>query len=442
LRYPRGDRLPLYVWALVGVGSGDDEKARERLQRLDDRGLGVISSWDHVKREESLTGGLRIAGLQQELGLRVNVNANRLLHRFCNGDPRTAHVTVQGEPFFDRSFAQDVAMGCPFALGFRYQEIAERVAFFVRAYHEAGRRLDFVFADWEIDGAIEWNGAWESAKQCCRCRSKIPDIEDFASFQRAVREIRSEMQRETFARVVQSFYPDALIGNYAVYPHDGYRYWYDYFEALPEGAPYLADQRARYRQWTHEFPLTGYTCAMPVVYTWYPTYGWYDYRNPDYRWFYNMLLVASNAGRHTPREVPITSFVHWNTTSPPEPADPAVRQFSESGYCELLWHMLLRGTDTFFLWCKREELAQEVCLVQRVYADSLQFKAYLDFGEPVTFAVPQNGGPVLSALRLGDRLLVRRSDFCDHPGPVSLNVDGRLVPVPRLEGACQILTVN
>jgi hypothetical protein len=43
---------------------------------------------------------------------------------------------------------------------------------------------------------------------------------------------------------------------------------------------------------------------------------------------------------------------------------------------------------------------------------------------------------------LGDRLLVRRSDFCDHPGPVSLNVDGRLVPVPRLEGACQILTVN
>jgi hypothetical protein len=104
--------------------------------------------------------------------------------------------------------------------------------------------------------------------------------------------------------------------------------------------------------------------------------------------------------------------------------------------------MLLRGTDTFFLWCKRQELAQEVRLVQQVYADSLQFKAYLDFGEPVNFAVPQNEGPVLSALRLGDRLLVRRSDFSDDQRPVSLKVDGRLVSVPRLEGACQILTVN
>jgi hypothetical protein len=441
LQHPRGNRQPLYVWGIVGVGTDDDKEARERIQQLDDRGIAVISSWDHRCRAQSLAQGLRIGAMQQELGLRVNVNANPLLHHFCNGDPRTAHITDAGEPFFDRSFATDVAMGCPFALRFRYPEIEGRVASFARAYQEAKVDIDFVFADWEIDGAIEWNGAWENARRCSRCRKNIPDIHDFGSFQRAVREIRAEMQRETYARVIQSCFPDALIGNYAVYPHNGYRYWYDYFEAFVEGAPHQVDQHAKYRRWYPEFLLTGYTCAMPVVYTWYPTFAWYGFENPDYRWFYNMLLVTSNAGEHTPPDVPVTSFVHWHTTSPPPSPDPAVRQFSARGYQELLWHMLLRGTDTFFLWCTRDELTQEVRLVHQVYADSLRFRAFLDDGEPVTFDVPQTEGPVLSALRLGDRLLVRRTDFVDHPGPVSLQVGDWVVSVPRVEGECQILTM-
>ena len=37
LRHPRGERLPLYVWALVGVGTDDDQEARERIRRLDAR---------------------------------------------------------------------------------------------------------------------------------------------------------------------------------------------------------------------------------------------------------------------------------------------------------------------------------------------------------------------------------------------------------------------
>jgi hypothetical protein len=441
LRYPRGDRLPLYVWAAVGVGTDDDKEVRERIRRLDERGIAVLSAWDHRRIAESLAEGLRMGALQQELGLRVNVNANHLLHRFCNGDPRTAHVTDAGEPFFDYSFSQDVAMGCPFALRWRYPEIEARVSSFARAYQEAGVSVDFVFADWEIDGAIEWNGAWESAKKCRRCRKAIPDLDDFGSFQRAVREIRSEMQRETYARVIQATFPDALVGNYAVYPHNGYRYWYDYFEAFVEGAPHKVDQRARYRQWYPEFPLTGYTCAMPVVYTWYPTFSWYDYENPDYRWFYNMLLVASNAGECTEPGVPVIPFVHWHTTSPPAVPDPAVQQFSARGYQELLWHMLLRGSDTFFLWCVHRELAQEVRLVHEIYADSLRFKEFLEDGEPVIFDVPQTEGPVLSALRLGDRLLVRRTDFSDHPRPVPLRSGDRIVDVPRVEGECQILTL-
>ena len=67
--------------------------------------------------------------------------------------------------------------------------------------------------------------------------------------------------------------PNALVGNYAVYPHDGRRYWWDYFEHYVEGQPVRMDQKARYRHWANEFAGTGYTFAMPVVYPWSWTWG-------------------------------------------------------------------------------------------------------------------------------------------------------------------------
>jgi hypothetical protein len=33
-----------------------------------------------------------------------------------------------------------------------------------------------------------------------------------------------------------SRFPGVLVGNYVVYPHNGFRYWYDYFEGFVEGA--------------------------------------------------------------------------------------------------------------------------------------------------------------------------------------------------------------
>lgn len=442
LAHPRGSRLPLYVWAAMGVGTDDEAEAEEIVRQLDERGIAVVASWNHNRFEQSLAEGLRIGAIQKRLGLRVNVNANTVLHRFCNGDPKTAHVTDSGEPFFDTSFGKNVQIGCPFALKFRYEEIRERVASFAREYRAKGVDVDFAFADWEIDGPIEWNGAWDAAKRCARCREHVPEIEDFTAFQRAYREIRSEMQREAYAEVLKSYFPDILVGNYAVYPHDGYRYWYDYFEEFVEGAPYKADQKAKHRQWAHEFSSTGYTFAMPVVYTWYPIFTWYDFQNTDYRWFYNMLRVASNAGANTPPGTPIITFVHWHTTSPPQNPVADLRQFSAETYQELLWHMLLRGHDTFFLWCPQNEIAEEVRLVHQVYAASLEFRDFLDNGEPVTFDMPEAEGPVVSALRLGDRLLVRRTDFADSPGLVALKVRGKTVQVPRVKRECQILAID
>ncbi len=460
LQYPRGKRLPFYAWSLAGLTTGDDGELRRALTALDERGMAAISTWDHRQRDHSLEEALHVGRIQTEMGLRVTINANALLYSFCDGNPNTAHISSDGEHFFDTSFSPGVKMGCPFALQTRYAEIRQRVEWFARGYRENGVAPDFVFADWEIDGALEWNGAWDASKRCARCRQNIPEIENFTAFQRSIREIRSAMQRETYARPLRQHFPDALVGNYAVYPHNGTRYWYDYFEEYVEGAPCSFDQRACYRKWFHEFTLTEYTVAMPVVYTWYPTFGWYDFHNPDYRWFYNMLLVASNAGQHAGKisgEAPLISFVHWHTTAAPEDADPETKQFSASMYQELLWHMLLRGHSTFFVWCVPEEVQKEVALAHEVYAASLEYADFLEQGEPLLFEVPSYEGPVVSAVRLGDRLLVRRTDFTPTEEQFLLTVEGlsagpagqgvrqdeRLCArIPRAEGRCQLVQLG
>jgi len=442
LTFKRGGRLPLYLWPAMNPGRLDQATAERMLRELDRRGIGMICSWNWRQREESLAEALTIARIQKKLGLSINIDATSCLYSFFNGDERTAHLDSEGRPFWDESLGKK-DMGCPFAIDFRREDIRKRIEFFADIYGREGLDVGFIFADWEIDGPLEWNGAWEAAKRCRRCREHIPDLDtNFLQYQKVLRDLRSDLQRETYAEPILNRFPKALVGNYAVYPHNGFRYWYDYFERYVEGQPALADQRARYRHWANEFEGTRYTFAMPVVYTWYGTYLWYDFDVPDYRWFYNMLLVASNAGQYTPPQIPIITFVHWHTTSPPDRPDPEVRQMSEWAYQELLWHMLLRGTDTFFLWCTQDEQIKEIELLHPVWAAAQEYGEFLEKGFPITFDVPKRPGPVISGLRLGDRVLVRRTDFTDTAGPVEIKVGGKVLGVAVAKGQCQILSLK
>jgi len=409
LEYDRDERLPLYLWQAMDPGSIDEEAAEELVKTLNERGVGLITSWNPKNRQSSLTDSMTIAKAQKKLGLRVNVNATGCLYSFFNGDERTAHIDDEGRPFWDASFGKK-KMGCPFALDFRRPQIKEEVDYFTKAFKKEGLNVDFIFADWEIDGPIEFNEAHAASKRCLRCRDNIKNLDDFGHFQKVLRKLRSELQREVYAGPVKKNFPGVLVGNYGVYPHNGYRYWYDYYEHYVDGQPYRADERARYRKWYHEFHETGYTFSMPVVYTWRRIFDWYDYADTDYRWFYNMLLVASNAGQHTSDKIPIVSFVHWHTIESSDNAGTA-KQFSEAKYQELLWHMLLRGTDTFFLWSPRQEAAREIQLVHQVYAEAQQYSSFLSKGRPITFTVPKQPGTVVSGLRLDDRILIRRTDF-------------------------------
>ncbi|NCO39032.1 MAG: hypothetical protein COZ06_30925 [Armatimonadetes bacterium CG_4_10_14_3_um_filter_66_18] len=444
LHFPRGERLPLYVWTITGVGTDDEAEAERVLKELDARGIPVIAVWRPNDKEKALERALWLGRIQQRLELPICVNANACSYPFFNGDESTLHVGDDGKPFADQSFPGK-KMGCPFALEERLGPMKQQVDFFVRAYQEAGLPLDFVFYDWEIDGPTEWNDAWAHSKKCTRCREHLPSLDNFREFQAALRLLRSRCQRECLARPVLARFPNAMVGNYHVNPHDGYRYWYDWYESdeIPAAAARKLDQRGKYRAWFHEFPPTEFTCSMPVVYPWYRNFTWYDYSNPDFRWFYSLLLEVSSSGGHTAKGVPSIPFVHWQLIPPTgkEP-DPSVKQFSIAAYQELLWHLLLRGHDTFFLWCPGNDTGKELPQLHEVYAASLEYADFLTNGQPVTFDVPKRQSPVVSGVRLGNRVLVRRTDFTDAKAPVVLKVGDQEIRVPRADGKCQIVDLK
>ncbi|HLF36184.1 MAG TPA: hypothetical protein VI583_18205 [Cyclobacteriaceae bacterium] len=442
LQYERGSRLPLYLWPAMDAGEISAPEANRLVDTLNSRGVGLVTSWKPDNREDVLRQAITIGRAQMESGLEININATDLLYFFYNGDERTAHIDETGRPFWDTSFGSKKDMGCPFAIDFRKNEIRERIEFYLDSYKNNGLSVDFIFADWEIDGPLEVNRAFEASQRCKRCIDHLGKGFTFATFQKRMREMRSYLQYYILSQPVLSRFPEALVGNYAVYPNDGYRYWYDYFEYFVEGQPYRADQNAKYRQWYNDFPLTGYTFAMPVCYTWAPTFTWYDFENTDYRWFYNMLLVASNAGKSTPLSVPIISFVHWHTIHYPLEPDPGIIQMSRESYQELLWHMLLRGTDTFFMWSDESEFPEEVRLVHEVYAEAQQYGEFLEKGIPINFDVPDRPGAVISGLALDDKVLVRRTDFGNNREPVRIMAGTTEISVDELPGKCQLIPLS
>ena len=442
LKHPRATRLPLFLWPAMNPGRLSDEQAQTLVQELDRRGVGLICRWDHTHFQDSLAEALPVARAQQKLGLPVAIDATTILYSFFNGDKQTAHIDDQGQPFWDASFSGKADMGCPFALDDRRAEIRGRVERFAEAYREAGLKPGFVWADWEVDGPIEWNDAWTASKRCKRCREHLPQIANFLQFQQELRTIRSDLQRTCYAEPLLLRFPDCLVGNYGTYPHDGFRYWYDYFETEQPWYPGLQQGGALYRHWANEFEGTGYTFAMPVIYTWSRMWRWYDFQEPDYRWFYPMLREGTSCASHTPSGLPIVAFVHWHTTVPPTPPDPAIKQFSVEGYQELLWHLLLRGVGTFYLWCPAPEYVDEVKTLYPVWAAAQEYGDFLTKGRPVSFDVPAQPGTVISGLKLNNRVLLRRTDFAAPKGDVVLNVGGRELRVPIAKGRCQVLELK
>ena len=115
---------------------------------------------------------------------------------------------------------------------------------------------------------------------------------------------------------------------------------------------------------------------------------------------------------------------------------------SRECYQELLWHMLLRGTDGLFLWCMEEEYPEEVLLLHEVYAEAQKYGKFLDNGTPVTFDLPGKPGTVISGLALGDSILVRRTDFTEEHLPVKLFAGTKYITINYSPGSCMVLPLK
>lgn len=438
----RGARLPLYVWNAAIPDWASDEDIEHLLTALDRRGIAIFSRWNVESFAESVTHAIRVGRIQKRLGLGVNVDATGVTNRFTRGE-RTGHIDSEGKRFNSRF--EGVEVGCPFEMEKAAPLVKAQVEAFLVLYREYGVPLDFWAADWEVDGPIEWNDAWKDSQRCTRCREELPANATFADFQRILRERRSQLQREIFVKVVKRYFMTAMVGNYAINPHDGYRYWWDWFEKPAAGVEvaYKQDMQARHRPWAQEYAAAGYSISMPVFYTWYHIFADYPYANAQYRWLSGMLKEVSSTGRTIPGNVPSIPWVHWTTTNKPTTGVPRDFQaMDRQTYKELLWHALLRGHDTFLLWTPEDLMGEEIGPVHEVYAESLPYNEFILQGKPQLFEVPEQPGAVISLVLLRRQILVRRTDFTDSRDPVVIKVLGDTVQIPRLDHACAIIPLG
>ncbi|MFN4227874.1 MAG: hypothetical protein ACK4F0_07045 [Candidatus Ratteibacteria bacterium] len=427
-------RLPLFVWVSIPLNL-TEEKVREYLNQLIERNIVVFTKWSIPKEgiEIGIKEAIKMDRIKKDLNFPVAIDATSIVHRFFDGSQETGHIDQKGEVFFDMSFSSNVKMGCPFRIEKRCDVIKERLEKFLKAYKNEGIEIRYWAIDWEIDGPIEWNSAWESSKKCVICRKNIKNIENFDEFQKVIRKKRADLQREVFVNTIKKYFPDCLIGNYAVNPTDGYRYWWDYFEKEVEGATYQRKDNALFRKWFDEFKYSGYTIAMPVIYTWYRFFNDFNFEEKEYRWFYPLLKEATSVGKNTPKNIPIISFVHWQTVEKPKQLPVDFVPLSREKYKELLWHLLFRGFDTFCLWSPLNEITEEIKVLHEFYTETFKYNDFILKGEPILWNVPEEPSNVVSGLKLKNKLLIIRSDF-GKKEITKIKVNNKQIEIPFISG--------
>lgn len=429
------NRMPLFVWTSIPLNISDKE-IKIYLEKLSERNIILFTRWYIPKEgiEKGIKDALGIDRIKKELNYPIFIDATSIVTRFFDGSKETGHIDENGNIFFDMSFSPNVKMGCPFKIEVRYPVVKEYLEKFLKAYKNEGIEINYWAIDWEIDGPIEWNDAWINSKRCVICRKNIKNIENFEEFQKIIRRKRSDLQKEVFVDTIKKYYPNCLTGNYAVNPHDGYRYWWDYFEKEVEGARYQKKQNALHRKWFDEFKYSGYTMAMPVIYTWYRFFNDYTFENKEYRWFYPLIKEGTSVGKNTPSNIPIITFVHWQTVNKPKELPEDFVPLSREKYKELLWHLLLRRHNTFCLWSPLNEMAEEIKVLHEVYSESFKYNDFLLNGKVIFWDVPEEPDTVISGLKLKNKLLIIRSDFKEEKKVIKIKVDSKKIEIPVVSG--------
>ena len=442
LAFPRGGRLPLFLWPAMDPGDLEPQEPTPLCANSTAAASACSWSWQSATRT-ARSAGLALARVQKRLGVPVSVNATALLYGFFDGDPEPPMSTTRDGRFSTIPSVPRVRWGAR-SPSIRAGGGNPRAGRRLRPRLYKGRlsaalrlgRLGDRRARSNSTGPTKRRGVAEGAG------GRIPDIGQFPRLPEGrPRHAERFSSEPCSASPSGSGFPAYGWAITRSIPTTGTATGTIISRSTSTASRIIADRRAKYRLWANDFPATGYTFAMPVVYPWARLFGWYDFAETDYRWFYNMLLEASGAGRSTPPAMPVVAFVHFHPIDPEKFPAPGFRPMSRDAYRELLWHILLRGADTFYLWAGEAEYPLEVRLLHEVWSEAQRYGEFLDGGRPVSFDVPANPAPVVSGLRLGNRILVRRTEFGSSAAPVFLTIGGRRLDVPPAAGRCVVLTL-
>ena len=116
---------------------------------------------------------------------------------------------------------------------------------------------------------MEINHAYDASKKCKRCCEHVQNIDNFLEFRKVIRDLRSDLTFYVYTDPVRSLFPDVLIGNYGVNPHDGYRYWYDFLNTMStvSRASLISGQNTENGIMISQVPVIHKRCRLPIPVT-------------------------------------------------------------------------------------------------------------------------------------------------------------------------------
>jgi hypothetical protein len=277
-------------------------------------------------------------------------------------------------------------------------------------FRDQGLSITGVWADWE-GLPHPWNGIYESQRDSADCRKHYPAgvLDRREAFIEYALELRCELLSQTIADPVHELFPDALVGNYNDCASSDRFPYVDY-----EGCRYPPNSLARLNT------------TMPIA---------YGLTRQLVRHFNDDWAVTQESADHVHFNIMLRSVSHANANKRPGMKSvPFVSRYlpestgprfdfgiTQPLYREFIRHAILRGSDTFFvlnLGFVADETPSSVSPLQSFEAQEdvravldelLDYRPFLEGGEPVCFDVPAmySTGGVWSGLRLKDACLVR-----------------------------------
>lgn len=389
LRHARGQRWPMIMWE----GGTFDPQPKETYQALLARGL-----TQHIQLDAKMLStakALQAAGspviMVQGAGgswpAELAGAPELWAHQFTNAFKTTGHLRPC------------LAIFTGWAIN------ADKVRATLRQFKEAGVTVQAVWMDWEGDPLFQGD-AYIQAAQCRRCREILPTwvLASEDNFRRYSWRLYNDLIAAYLAAPVREIFPACSVANWNI--------------VVTIGQPVL--------HWTCDKPISpglpGMLTAMnPVAYG--QTYYFTDYWKKEYPLdmehvdqFYTHLLLhevtgnAVNAAAYAPEKEMIPWVCRWC----PDNADPRIPVMSRERYREVLRHLWLRGVDGMQIFNPSrkgyEDMAvYEVADAVAVYDEMLEFKEYLDEGEPFGLDLPkaQDNGVLWSGRRRAQSAVVR-----------------------------------